>query len=146
LAHTFDASILEVLTTLVLSGCVCIPSDHDRLNNTVGVLMHLRANLAILTPSLVQTFGDAEFPGPQTLCLVGEPVHETPVQRWAPRLDLLIGYGSTECGVSSTFAHRDADNGYSACTVGCVEGRGLSAVLEGMMGTMGQSRGLRSAR
>jgi non-ribosomal peptide synthetase component F len=122
LAHTFNASIYEMLMSLVFGDCVCIPSDHDRLNDTAGVLTRLRANLAILTPSLVQTFGDADLLSLQTLCLDGEPVDEAPVQRWAPYLNLLVGYGPTDCAISSTFARREADDGYPARNVGCGTG------------------------
>jgi amino acid adenylation domain-containing protein/non-ribosomal peptide synthase protein (TIGR01720 family) len=118
-AHTFDVSILEILTTLVFGGCVCIPSQHDRLNDTATVMTAQRANLAILTPSLVQSLGDAALPFLSTLCLAGEPADETLVQKWAGRVDVLMnGYGPTECAVLSTLARRERNDGYPARTIG----------------------------
>lgn len=35
-AFTFDASIAEIFTTLVYGGCVCIPSEKERLEDLTG--------------------------------------------------------------------------------------------------------------
>jgi non-ribosomal peptide synthetase component F len=37
-SYTFDASLVEILTTLIVGGCVCIPSDHERMNDIPGVV------------------------------------------------------------------------------------------------------------
>jgi non-ribosomal peptide synthetase component F/aryl carrier-like protein len=48
-AYTFDISIQDIFTTLARGGCVCIISDHDRLNNLAGAINTSGANWACLT-------------------------------------------------------------------------------------------------
>lgn len=49
-AHTFDASLVEILTTLMMGGTVCIPTEESRLNNIVSVINDMNVNWAVLTP------------------------------------------------------------------------------------------------
>ena len=53
-AHTFDVAIFDIFTTLVFGGCICIPSEEDRMNNIVHVIQSMKANHAILTPLSLQ--------------------------------------------------------------------------------------------
>src|SRR5664279_1512091 len=83
-SHVFDASIQEILTTLMFGGTVCIPDEHARLNNTVGVINDMGVNWACLTPSFVDFFTPAEVPGLKTLILVGEPMRKSHIITWSP--------------------------------------------------------------
>ena len=40
----FDVYIIEICTTLIHGGCVCLPSEGDRLNNLVTVMEDMRVN------------------------------------------------------------------------------------------------------
>lgn len=36
--HTFDVAIMDLFTTLLFGGCVCIPSEEDRKSHIVGMI------------------------------------------------------------------------------------------------------------
>ncbi|KAF4449387.1 Enniatin synthase [Fusarium austroafricanum] len=100
-SHAFGACILEIMTTLIHGGCVCIPSDDDRMNNVPDFINRCKVNWAMLTPSYVSTFAPETFPRLQTLILVGEQMSASVNKTWAPRVgQLLNGYGQSE---SSSF-------------------------------------------
>lgn len=99
-AHTFDASLVEILTTLMLGGTVCIPSEDTRLNNVVAAINHMRINLAILTPSFVGFIDPVDVPGLKTLILAGEAMSATHIKTWSG-INLVNGYGPSECSVAA---------------------------------------------
>ncbi|KAJ4130547.1 hypothetical protein NW754_009599 [Fusarium falciforme] len=43
-SHTFDASVMEMLTTLIVGGCICIPSEQERMNDLAAVITKLNVN------------------------------------------------------------------------------------------------------
>ncbi|CAG8983475.1 hypothetical protein HYALB_00000644 [Hymenoscyphus albidus] len=50
-SYSFDISLHETLMTLVAGGCLCIPSESERLNNTISAINSFRANWLCITPS-----------------------------------------------------------------------------------------------
>ncbi|PYI32545.1 AMP-dependent synthetase and ligase, partial [Aspergillus indologenus CBS 114.80] len=48
---TFDVSISDVSATLIYGGCVCIPSESDRLNALAATICRMQVNFASLTPT-----------------------------------------------------------------------------------------------
>lgn len=53
-SYAFDVSIDSMLLTLGNSGCLCIPSDEDRLNDINGAIRRMRVNYAGITPSMAR--------------------------------------------------------------------------------------------
>lgn len=100
-AHTFDASLLELLTPLMVGGCVCIPSEEARLNNIATVITDMRVNWATLTPSFIEFMEPSTVPSLETLFLVGEAMSHGHIRRWSSKVKLGNGYGPTECAVSA---------------------------------------------
>jgi fusarinine C synthase len=56
-SYAFDVSIDSMLLTLANGGCLCIPSDEDRLNDINSVMRDMRVNYAGITPSMVHSQG-----------------------------------------------------------------------------------------
>jgi amino acid adenylation domain-containing protein/thioester reductase-like protein len=98
-AHTFDVAIFDIFTTLVFGGCVCIPSEEDRMNDIVHVIESMKANFAILTPSFASLLDPREVPTLQTVVIGGEALTQEGNQRWADRLSLQNIYGPAEVGI-----------------------------------------------
>lgn len=101
-AYTFDACIMEIITTLIYGGCICVPSDKDRLENLPESMSVMDVNMTFLTPSVARLIKPASVPTLQTLILGGERVTEEDVKRWEhrqPPVQLYNGYGPTECTV-----------------------------------------------
>ncbi|KAF3490821.1 nonribosomal peptide synthase [Arthroderma uncinatum] len=98
-AHTFDASLAEILTPLMHGACVCIPSEEARLNNIVEAINDQRVNNATLTPSFIGFIDPNDVPGLETLVLAGEAMSQTHIDTWS-KINLVNGFGPTETGVS----------------------------------------------
>jgi non-ribosomal peptide synthase protein (TIGR01720 family) len=100
--YTFDASLLEIFTTLILGGCVCVPNDEDRLNNIARVINDMNITWTLLTPSFVQLIQPSSIPKLRTLVLGGEAMSQSHISTWAAHLTTINAYGPTEAAVVAT--------------------------------------------
>lgn len=98
-SYAFDASITEILGTLVYGGCVCIPSDADRMENIVSVMKNMRIDWALLTPSFASLIDPSEVPQLTTLVFGGEAPTRSLIQKWQRTTHVFNAYGPTECTV-----------------------------------------------
>ncbi|KAL4862973.1 hypothetical protein BDV12DRAFT_34759 [Aspergillus spectabilis] len=98
-SYTFDAIILEAFTTLYHGGCVCIPSEEDRMSSMVQSMREMKVNNMFMTPTLARLFGPADVPSLTTLMLGGEPIPQDCITTWKDHVDLIGGYGPAECCV-----------------------------------------------
>lgn len=73
-SFVFDLSIGEIISPLISGACICIPSEHDRINNLDSFVRSKAANWAYLTPSFVRTLRPVDFPSLELLILAGEAV------------------------------------------------------------------------
>lgn len=101
-SYTFDASILEILSTLVQGGCVCVPSESERRGNVAEAMTRMNVDWAVFTPSYVNTIDPSTVPTLQTLCLAGEAMTDAHVANWTPHVRLVNGYGPSECCVCTS--------------------------------------------
>jgi amino acid adenylation domain-containing protein len=99
-AHTFDASLVEILTPLMVGGCVCIPDETERLNDLAGAINRLGVNHAVLTPSFVGFLSPSAVPGLRKLVLAGEAMAPSHVATWS-HINLVNGYGPAESSVAA---------------------------------------------
>ncbi|KAJ5999451.1 nonribosomal peptide synthetase [Penicillium sp. IBT 35674x] len=97
--YSFDVSIFEHLTILTAGGCLCIPSEADRLNRLVQVVLEMRVNSMFLTPSVARTIVPSDVPDVKTLGFVGEAMNQKDVELWSPFVRLTNWYGPAECTV-----------------------------------------------
>lgn len=98
-SYTFDISIADIFTTLRVGGCICIPSDHQRMEDLVGAIKLLRANWAVFTPSELRIIQPEQVPTLKTIIVGGEPVAADLIAIWADKVKLIISYGPTECTI-----------------------------------------------
>lgn len=101
-SYTFDASIMEILTTLIHGGIVCVPSDEERINDIAGAINRMQVNWALLTPSVAQLIPPSLVPGLKTLVLGGEAMSSAHISSWAPSVQLMNAYGPSETAVVAT--------------------------------------------
>ena len=98
-SYTFDASLLEILTVLVMGGCTCVPHESTRLNGIAKFINEKKVNTALLTPSMAQTIKPIEVPCLNNLALVGEAMTPAHLAIWANEVRLINGYGPTETSI-----------------------------------------------
>ncbi|PYI01217.1 acetyl-CoA synthetase-like protein [Aspergillus sclerotiicarbonarius CBS 121057] len=101
-SYAFDASIIEHLTTLMAGGCVCIIPEEERTSSLAEAVAARQANWTWLTPSVVRSLEPRDFPGLEHLCLMGESMGRTEIEKWSPHVHLMQAYGPAECSVLAT--------------------------------------------
>ncbi|CZS75139.1 unnamed protein product [Fusarium graminearum] len=126
-AFTFDQSFGDIFHTLLLGGCVCIPSESDRLNDLIGSILRLRANTAILTPTVACSIDPSELGSHKmdVLTVGGEPVTAEAIRTWAPHVRLFNTYGPAECSVTTIGRPINMQNVTQPANIG----RGLGALV-----------------
>ncbi|KAL8870782.1 MAG: hypothetical protein Q9174_003249 [Haloplaca sp. 1 TL-2023] len=97
-AFTFDVSMMDIFTTLICGGCVCIPSEEERMGSFTLAMNRMKVNWALFTPSVVSLLDPNDVPSLQTLALGGEAVKQEDLLRWVGRVNLFNCYGPAECG------------------------------------------------
>jgi non-ribosomal peptide synthetase component F len=100
-SYSFDASLVEILSTLMSGGCVCVPSEEDRLNNLSKAMNALRVNTAVITPSVAALLSPEELPVLRSMVLAGEAIPPSVFDTWSHAVRLINGYGPTECSVAA---------------------------------------------
>ncbi|PGH02491.1 hypothetical protein GX51_04659 [Blastomyces parvus] len=98
-SYAFDISIHECLTTLILGGCVCIPSEFQRLNDLKNAVRDLHINWAELTPTVARLLTPEDVSGVKTLVLGGESMTSLDIALWNEKVRLICAYGPAECTV-----------------------------------------------
>jgi amino acid adenylation domain-containing protein len=93
---TFDAAIMETLAILMLGGCICVPSEDDRLNDVSGAIRRLNVTWTFLTPSIASIIEPASVPSLKHLVCGGEKMSKEVITKWANTVHLMNGYGPTE--------------------------------------------------
>ena len=98
-AYTWDVAVMDMIVTLIHGGCVCIPSESNRVNNISAFISWSRTNLALLTPSFARTIDPQSVPSLKTLALAGECMTYEDIHKWADHVTLINAYGPAEVGV-----------------------------------------------
>jgi len=98
-SYVFDVSITEIFTTIVYGGCICVPSEEDRMSNLAQTITRMGVTWAFLTPSLVSLIEPASVPSLKTLAIGGEMLLQDIIETWANRIELINAYGPAECCV-----------------------------------------------
>lgn len=100
-AYTFDNSLAEIYITLMRGGCVCVPSEHDRLNNLAGVVNKLNVNFMDITPTVANFLHPSEVPNVKDVSLGGEPLTKENIEVWGKAVKLHCCYGPSEASINA---------------------------------------------
>ncbi|EGX96627.1 non-ribosomal peptide synthase, putative [Cordyceps militaris CM01] len=101
-AYTFDAAIYEFFFTWHIGACVCIVSEHDRINRLEPAMGELNVNWALLTPTMAEMISPGQVPSLKHLMLIGEAIKPGVLHRWIDHVELWNGYGPSECSIISS--------------------------------------------
>ena len=117
---TFDAAVMEVWGALIFGGCVCIPSEEERLNHVSGAMNRMNITWAFCTPSVASIIEPLSVPSLKTLVCGGEMLAAEVISKWCQRVTLINGYGPTESSVFATLNTQISKFTEAACI-----GRGI---------------------
>lgn len=110
-SYNFDASISETFTTLAFGGCVCVPSEQDRMDRLAGTIQDFAATCAILTPTVASILKPEEVPSLKSILMIGEALKPEVVRPWLnSSIQIFNGYGPTECSILTTLSPRITDS------------------------------------
>lgn len=118
-SYAFDVSIDCMLLTLATGGCICVPSDDDRVNDLSGAIRKMKVNMVHTTPSIARVFDADVIPSLDVLGLGGEAVPAREAAKWNEQTIVLVAYGPSECTVGCSFASWDSRKSYTSLGRGC---------------------------
>ena len=101
-AHSFDAAVGDILGTLMAGGCICIPSEAERLDNVEAAIRRMRVDMLDIPPSVLRLMKPENIPSVKTIVIAGESAPQHELQRWCHRVKIILAYGPTECSVESS--------------------------------------------
>lgn len=101
-SYAFDVCIDCMLCTLSAGGCLCIPSDADRVNNLSGAIRKMNVNMAHMTPSVARVLDPDIIPSLEVLGLGGEAISAGDSAVWSKTTKVVNAYGPSECTVGCT--------------------------------------------
>ncbi|KAF6832121.1 peptide synthetase [Colletotrichum plurivorum] len=101
-SYAFDVSIDCMLCTYAAGGCLCIPSDEERMNDLSGAIRNSKCNMAHMTPSVARVLDADIIPSLEVLGLGGEAVSAGDASTWSKTTSVIIAYGPSECTVGCT--------------------------------------------
>ncbi|KAK5697836.1 putative NRPS-like protein biosynthetic cluster [Elasticomyces elasticus] len=113
--HVFDVAMLDFFTTLLVGGCVCIPSETDRKNDLAGFVQRSQANWALLTPTVADLLDPSTVRSLKFVTLGGESIQKSTIRKWLQDCRVGINYGSAEVDVTHA---RDVINDEGISNVG----------------------------
>jgi len=123
-SYAFDVSIDSMLLTLANGGCLCIPSDEDRMNDINNAIRKMRINYAGLTPSLARILEPDVIASLDALGLGGEAAAASDVALWGQSARIVIGYGPCECTIGCTI-NSDTAKGRPYISIGTGNGAAM---------------------
>ncbi|CAK4033485.1 enniatin synthase [Lecanosticta acicola] len=100
-SYAYAVCLAEMFGALFTGGCLCIPSENDRVNDIASFIRSSKANFAAFTPSFVGSIQPEHVPSLEVLMLAGEPMTPETKNSWAGHAQLLNACGQSECLLSS---------------------------------------------
>ncbi|KAI0804274.1 peptide synthetase [Xylaria sp. FL0064] len=123
-SYAFDVCIDCMLCTLSVGGCLCIPSDADRVNDLSGTIRKMKVNMAHMTPSVARVLESDVIPPLEVLGLGGEAISAGDSAVWSKTTKVVNAYGPSECTVGCTI---NSDVGAESHKPHISIGRGVGA-------------------
>ncbi|KAM5373936.1 hypothetical protein ACJZ2D_006765 [Fusarium nematophilum] len=87
---------------LYLGGCLCIPTDMDRVNDLSGAIRRLKVNMVNITPSVARILDPDIIPSLNSLGIGGESCSAGDIAIWGQHTRIVVGYGPAECTIGCT--------------------------------------------
>ncbi|KAH8599075.1 hypothetical protein B0O99DRAFT_504970 [Bisporella sp. PMI_857] len=120
----FDGAFADIFATMAAGGCVCIPSEEERLNNVSAVLQRSRATHIFIPNSVLAQIKPKDVPHLRHLTVGGEILTKESIQRWSPRVQMISVYGITETIVFDSYASSER-LATDYCNIGLAKGNCL---------------------
>ncbi|MEO3749883.1 amino acid adenylation domain-containing protein [Streptomyces sp. B6B3] len=103
-SFSFDAAVLDIVTTLTAGGTLAIASDEERADPypLARMIREAGVSVASVVPSLLAVLDPESVPGVSTWVVGAELLTSDLASRWTPRARVHHAYGPTEATVIAT--------------------------------------------
>lgn len=102
-SYAFDVAWSNVLHTLTVGACLCIPSENERTADVNGSINRLQANFIHLTPTVGRLLDPTALGGLKKVLFIGEALKASDITKWkSSGAEIYNTYGPAECTVTST--------------------------------------------
>ncbi|KAJ1326896.1 fusarinine C synthase [Microdochium nivale] len=125
-SYAFDVCIDCMLCTLAVGGCLCIPSEAERINDLSGAIRRMSINMASMTPSVARVLDGDIIPSLEVLGLGGEAISAGDAAAWSRTTKVVNAYGPSECTVGCAL---NGDVGSESTKTHVSIGRGVGASI-----------------
>ena len=104
-SYGFAVAIMEILQTLILGACVCVPSDEQRSVEIERVVREYKPNWAYLTSTVLDQLHPEGVPSLRTIVIGGEAIRTGHIAQWSRNVYLRQAYGSAETAAVVSSCH-----------------------------------------
>lgn len=120
-SYAFDAAWFNILHTLTIGGCLCVPSEGELQNELSLCFERYKINIAFMTPSVARHLRRDSLSHLEHLLVGGEIVLPDDIDFTNNRIAVKIIYGPSECtpmitSYKSTDSKISIGQGRGACT------------------------------
>ncbi|KAF3483102.1 uncharacterized protein GIQ15_02426 [Arthroderma uncinatum] len=117
-SYSFTISVVDHLITLMQGACLCIPSADQLKDRLLDTMLAFNVNWMTTTPSVARALDPESIRSLKTLCLAGEILTRSDLEKWRGRVDLKSIYGQSENTLAAlvdtkTDASSPSDLGYA---------------------------------
>ncbi|UNI18388.1 NRPS [Purpureocillium takamizusanense] len=102
-SYSFDVCVYESLCPLMYGGCVCVPSEADRLTGLDEFMNAAAVTWASSTPAFARTLDPDRVRSLQVFVIGGEAAGQDLLRNWVGKIRLINAFGPAETCVISAF-------------------------------------------
>ena len=118
-SYSFDVSVGDILATFFAGGCLCVPSEDQRLDELPQTINAMEATHICITSTILAKLTPEDMPSLRQVTVGGESLTQEQLQAWCPRIATI--YGTTESVIWDTY-HADLAIDDSPTNIGCAMG------------------------
>ena len=108
-SYSFDVSVGDIFATFFAGGCLCVPSEHQRLDELPQTINAMEATHICITSTILAKLAPEDLPSLRQVTVGGESLTQEQLQAWCPRIATI--YGTTESVIWDTYhAHLTIDD------------------------------------
>ncbi|KAL8344361.1 hypothetical protein RB601_004741 [Gaeumannomyces tritici] len=103
-SYNVDIALSEIFATLIHGGCVCIPTDSERVLDFTGAVQRMEVNWSYMTPLLSRKLNVDILPTLKTICFRTRSLDEDSYAPWVGKKKVLFAYGAPDiCPLGISF-------------------------------------------
>ncbi|KAI4194390.1 MAG: hypothetical protein LQ350_007785 [Teloschistes chrysophthalmus] len=100
-SYSFDVSVGDIFATFIAGGCLCVPSEDQRLNELPQTINGMEATHICITSTGLAGLTPKDVPSLRRVTVGGESLTREQMQAWLPRIATI--YGTTESVIWDTY-------------------------------------------